>query len=741
MSRPCTVPSGETISKGDAVCVVDFDTTNKRPVVERATRNNLSKSKTVFGVAEDDAVVAQDDTVPGYVVVLAAGEVADDTVTALGPGESRIIVPDLLGKLSRIDDTKGGTVAPQKEVYIVGTCDAHGHLVIQPRHSSDETGFPPVFNVRAYGAVPDDPVAAKKNSDAFQAALDAMRANSNAGAKLVAEGTFYLSRTLEITQSIIFEGIGQNDQDSSGGARSRPGTMLVFPGNVTGIRIRGGSPLDNPTKVYRIPPSGEKTILRNLTVSGNSETPPGAKECQDENEEDWCRPEGECIHGLHASAPVRLDNVTIQSFAHDGIHVVGAVCGKPKFEKHGVPIVDCDPKIDPDCKPVLDDRGMQVRVYDGNADGTYIENCSVGSCGRDGFHFQGGDAQACVIIGCSSVLNGRVGFSDETFSNTYIGCHSAYNTGPNYMTKGEYNASVFINCWDETGGPPNDFKGQVTIVSGKIGGHYMTPDSSAFILEHGVATRAPLVYKNLAGKTSIGVSLGDMTQVTQGPGDRMIAFQWATLNKDNGNREDFTSLRYLDPDKDSPENRGIGWWALAHNDDYYRHMIRFPTDRTNPRLFAPWFVNGIYLGSDNVGPPKVNFSAGRQTGVTYERGDVIWNKEPLEGEPLGEVCLDSATQTFAPFGIVDGPSRSYGGDHLLLRADRYITVTATTTVTLPGNPVDGQTHDIKSASGVTTTVDTQDAALKIDGRDSVTVESGKNTTFRYSIATAEWETR
>jgi hypothetical protein len=48
MSTPCTVPSGETIARGDAVCVIDFDTANKRPVVKRATRDTLAASETVF---------------------------------------------------------------------------------------------------------------------------------------------------------------------------------------------------------------------------------------------------------------------------------------------------------------------------------------------------------------------------------------------------------------------------------------------------------------------------------------------------------------------------------------------------------------------------------------------------------------------------------------------------------------------------------------------------------------------
>jgi hypothetical protein len=587
---------------------------------------------------------------------------------------------------------------------------------------------------------------------------------------------------------------------------------------VTGIRIRGGATLDNPTKALgnQFPPSGEKTILRNMTIFCKDGKAPDcknpdiveAKKCRDE--EDGCSPEGGCIHGIHASTAVRIENVTVEFFAHDGIHIVGSECGKQLLNENG--------------EPVLDKNGDPIRVYDGNANGSYIENCQAGQCGRDGFHFRGGDANACVIIRCSGVVNGRAGFYDETFGNTYLGCLGEANCGPNYITKGYINASVFINCWSEGGSPPSEFKGQVTIISGKIGGNpkYMTADSSAFILEHGVATRAPLVYKNLAGKKSIGVSLGDLSQTVQGPGNEMIAFQWATLKSaDDQNIEDFTSLRYLDEPEVPQETRGHAWWALAHNNSFYRHMIRFPTTRSNARLPAPWFVNGIYLGRDDVGPPKVSFTAApavpntQDSGapLTYEKGDVVWSSEPSQGSPIGQVCISSGTQsilidevtigsigigdteltvrdptslesgqyitidgifgvtkivgiegfkvtidtptdatvvdalvafspaTFATFGTVDTPSRSYGADHILDQSDRYITITATSTQTLPANPIDGQIHDIKSGSGVTTTVNTGGSVLTIDEQASVTLAPRENGTFRYSAATGNWELR
>jgi hypothetical protein len=382
---------------------------------------------------------------------------------------------------------------------------------------------------------------------------------SRKACKVVAEGFFFLSDTLHITKAVEIVGAGNSSLSRDAGPW-RPGTVLAFPDNTTGIRIHSEHRDDSPDGG-----TGNQAAIRDLMIVCTSPEKPACTNVP--------QPGG---HGIHASAIFSVENVNIENFWGNGINVVATGPDGPDA---------------------------------GNADGSYLENCNVAQCGCDGFHFNGGagDAQACVIIRCSSGANGRGGFYDATFGNTYIGCHAEANTGPNYRTEQLSNASVFINCWSESGSPPSQFKGQVTIISGKIGGNpqYMTADSSAFILEHGVATRAPLVYKNLAGAKCIGCSLGDMSQTVQGPGSEMIAFQWATITSSDAQEiDDFTSLRYLDAPYVPLGARGHGWWALEHNNSFYRHMIRFPTTRALARLPAPWFVNGIYLGRDDMGPPR-----------------------------------------------------------------------------------------------------------------------------------------
>jgi hypothetical protein len=115
--------------------------------------------------------------------------------------------------------------------------------------------------------------------------------------------------------------------------------------------------------------------------------------------------------------------------------------------------------------------------------------------------------------------------------------------------------------------------------------------------------------------------------------------------------------------------------------------------------------------------------------------------DPAADATVADALVAFSHAEFAAFGIVDSPSRSYDIDHTLDRSDRYITVTATSTQTLPADPIDGQTQDIKSGKGVTTIVNTEGAVLTIDGQAAVTLGPSINGTFRYNAATGEWELR
>jgi hypothetical protein len=141
----------------------------------------------------------------------------------------------------------------------------------------------------------------------------------------------------------------------------------------------------------------------------------------------------------------------------------------------------------------------------------------------------------------------------------------------------------------------------------------------------------------------------------------------------------------------------------------------------------------------NVTPPAIDIESidSELDGKKGARHDV----------PAGKAIAFSPAR-FSTFGEVVniGNSTTYAVDTLLKFEDRYVTVTATASITLPKSPFDGQTHEIKSRPDVTTKVETEEPEppllkLKIDGQESVTLAPGDNRTFRYSAAIGEWEIR
>ncbi len=449
------------------------------------------------------------------------------------------------------------------------------------------------MNVKWFGAVPDwytapSPPGPTDNINSFNAALASMASHGNKTNKLYADGAFYLSGGLAIEHTIVLEGTGQGGQDTTGGAHSAPGTMLVFPKNVTGVRIRSAAAFDDPTN------DAAFTVLRDLTI--------------------YCKERDRIGHGIHFSAPIRVSNVTVQNFAQDGIRVA------------------------------LGSGGV-----DGITDGTVLDNCNVSACGGDGFHFEGFDAGQSVIAACSANANLGHGFYDATRQNVYIGCESQNHLQSEYKTEGDINTSCFIGCYAEDNPALSDFKGQVSIIGGAIGQNHITPASSVFILENGVAARKPFVFENKRGQKSIRAAVGAFNPSNPPTDELMIAFEWATL--DNvGASDNTTRLRFHQSPAEGMSSPRDGWWVLENEVSDNHDMIRFPTKFAQSRQLAPWFVSGIFLGREDQNA-MLSFTAAPTRAeaqfsgepLTCERGDVVWKSDPLPGGSLGQVCIQSGT--------------------------------------------------------------------------------------------------
>jgi hypothetical protein len=219
------------------------------------------------------------------------------------------------------------------------------------------------------------------NYDAFVAALAAMLTDQNAVRKLIAKGWFYIGQTLTIAQTVHLEGVGDARATvaSAGvGSRSSPGTWLLFPKNIDGIRIKSAMTGDVGGQAQ----SAERTKLKDFTLSCIDSTTTSG-------------------HGIHSTVIFDAECVTVENFGGNGFHIYGWVGDKS-----------------------------------GNADLSSLWNCFALN-NNDGFHLEGSEANACRVLLCNAFANRAVGFYDNTGvgGTGYVFCHATANGTYNYQTK------------------------------------------------------------------------------------------------------------------------------------------------------------------------------------------------------------------------------------------------------------------------------------------------------------------
>lgn len=612
------------------------------------------------------------------------------------------------------------------------------------------------YNVRSHGAVPDWDSVQQTGTDnlaAFQQAIQAAAndyQNAEYPIKVIAEGHFYLSNTLHIPRGIILEGCGH------GHPTHYPGTLLVFPENVTGIRIHSMSDRDLPPNLVHGPVGGALTQIRQLTLhckNNRGEPPFGDREA-------FAIPaNGYTGHGIHASITCVIRDVTISNFAENGIFITAE--GPP------------------------DPQHPQLPKYPGIAGGTHIVNTSSNDNGAHGFYFLGSDANVSLIEMCFANVNWGNGFRDEGgIGNTYVACYCQGNQGERnaytqkndqgeeldpkgfsqdacnhdfYVANNSANQSVFYGCYSEAS--IDHIYAPAGAIGGALGqaGSFAPPPpvsdddpaiqdyfqrSNGFSLSSGgVAGIGPLIADYKHDPDGPRVEIGDYTG-----NKRAITL----IAKKAGLPIDYLWLLY----QPNIRERFHDWWEWQCGSPYGA-LLRFPTAQSQTPHLAPWLPNGFLMGRDDLPHKPIHMTAAPSppanqpngAAQTYERGDVVWNSEPSAGGLLGWVCIQGGTQgtpnpaQFATFGMVDSPSKAYGENQVLDLSDRTVTVTQTgTMITLPANPIDGQTHSIKAQASVSLTVNTADGQA-IDGQASVSLNPSEHSTFRYSAAVSEWERR
>jgi hypothetical protein len=482
------------------------------------------------------------------------------------------------------------------------------------------------FHVENWGAIADYDYATSTwttdNADPFQLTLGAIQQCGNRHAKLAAKGHFFLTRGIVIQESVTFEGYGR-EAPTAGGNRSSPGTWLVFPRDVNGIRVMSGDePGPAPTQDNPALPvilgTGDETVIRNLMIWCNYERPNNPLDPRLPPPPDV----GQTGHGLWINAPVRVENVGVENFGGTGVFVDAGGDGPP--------------------------------ITVGNASLTLLERVSVGGCGGHGFHFKGSDTSVCMIHACVSDGNYGWAFLEESSGgNTYVACHASVNLGlindgnewRNYKNSdGGTNESVFLGCYQEGNFSRTNELWFPAVV---LGGVLSDPDihaGDATVLDGCYLGGRALNYTNKRGPVQVYAELG--------AGDASGgAFSFGTPQL-----VDYHLLRYNDAD---------GWWSLNNSTSNGRSSISFPTTISGPRATAALFQNGFFFGTPaaltETNASKVltrqTSGSGIPTDGTWEIGDIVWNTAPAPGTPAGWVCTTAGTQ-----GALGGPlgTRSAG---------------------------------------------------------------------------------
>ncbi len=547
------------------------------------------------------------------------GEVADDIAKSTGSSIDRV-----RGIRAVSISGSDGDVPPIGGTIVYNENGADSYKFKKPV-------MPGYFDVEDFGAIPDfnfsSPGDATDNLAAFNAALAAALDSGYKGAKVVASGQFYLSGTIDIEQTVIFEGTSRGEATAGASNRSASGTLLVFPENCDGIRVWSTLSAGRG--------SGEHTVIRNLTLWCKN-----TRDSDDLTGETGAKPPGDFTgNGIRINSPCIIENVKIDNFAE---------CGFLNSGSAGV---------------------GDVGVDHGNSGGSTFRACDVVGCGKTGFRTIGSDASANTYDTCYTAINYGWGFWDEsTGGSTYVTCEGQGNIASNpgesitggyagdsrnhdFKAGGDFtptNPCTFIGCYTEAA--DNELNVYCTALGGFLGQQMGVSSPAAFGMSAGVATAGPYRYRRDGG----GTITGGVVSSLGSKDDSQSAWMAETWGDFPG-----TGVQLRRAVIDTFAH--AGWWYVGYMDGSetgHADIIRFPSDVSRygrPLLKAPWLPHGVLIGDGNgttqdqilhiaaASPPTTFYANNVLVGRTYIKGDIIWNTDTPD-ILLGWVCTDSGTQ-------------------------------------------------------------------------------------------------
>lgn len=450
-------------------------------------------------------------------------------------------------------------------------------------------------------------------------------------------GLFEFAATIELTEgSYILEG-------SDTGYPSGRGTVLKFPAGVTGIRVQryNTSGLVTDGTTHR---GGDGAIIRNLALRGAFTTA-----------------EAEA-HGIHLRARAQIENVYIEEFEGDGIY--------------------CN---------VTAGAGGEI---EGNANSARIIGGRIQRC-RRGIYINGADANIWSIIGLDCSNNRQWGFEDSSFlGNSYFGCHAAANgivTGTiptvvshngnrygviagqeagastnapsgttadngwwHYLSAGGVNAGSNINAW--TSG-----------TTYRAGGSYRTDDANARNVFSGCyhesgQGKAQLVQPTLVvGGMLTGSVLGTAAVIQAGDAGVRVNSLYSEAIKASG-----TVKARLGEDATATDTvllashsiAAVNSWRLKFSGnelrfDYanggsaiaYRITCNTTTEQFGTGAAVPYafYAPNLVVGDTMANARRMSNGTAAPTSGAHGVGEIVWNRTPASGQPMGWVCSAAGT--------------------------------------------------------------------------------------------------
>lgn len=380
-------------------------------------------------------------------------------------------------------------------------------------------------------------------------------------------------RSYRLTRSLVF----QRPLVIAGGAKEN--TRLLFDDGAYAMLGGLRAALIFPHEASGMGGTSRRTRLSGFTI-------------------EWTGRRDAGVNGILAAAPVYCHEVDVSAFPLDGFHIEAST-----------PLIR------------------------GNANGCSFINCAALSNGRNGFAFQGDDANACILVGTRAFDNGGAGFLDASLlGNTYVAGEVDGNRRGGFISdKTLPNRSVYLGCYAE----PNqqyDLNSRNMLIAplGACNGNIPVtmralPSGELFVSSAQVFAAseeaAAATAKQKGGSLRIGSSGVDLTQTD---GHRVRLAQ-------------VLSTDYVD---------------LLNGDI---PVLRLPAHAVTGNIapMRPWLPQGAAIGESGrsgivgagVAPPSTG---------TFQAGALWLNDAPNAGGFAGWICIASGTPgSWRAFGKIE----------------------------------------------------------------------------------------